>query len=47
MYIKGLQGFLFNLRKTGKNSFAELEPSLKDEIYTNWQRTFNAWGYER
>ena len=44
---KRYETYLKSIDNHKKNKYKELNQSLKDEIYYNWQRNFNTWGYNR
>ncbi len=39
--------YLLSVNNHRKNSYPELNESLKDEIYEHWKRNFHIWGYKR
>ncbi|MBN1408268.1 MAG: sulfotransferase [Calditrichaceae bacterium] len=39
--------YLSTLTNHKKNTYPELDLSLKNEIYMSWKRNFQIWGYER
>ncbi len=40
-----LQGYVDGLAGYQKNSFAELEPEVKERVGKAWARSFETWGY--